>query len=65
MEGRLVTGRRKERPRLMWLDNVIADLKVMRIKKWMEKMRDREQWTLVVEEPKVHPGLWRREEEED
>jgi hypothetical protein len=27
------------------------------VKGWKEKMRDREQWRLVVEEAKAHPGL--------
>jgi hypothetical protein len=29
----------------------------MKVKGWKEKMRNREQWRLVVEETKVHPGL--------
>ena len=41
MEGRLFIGRRKVRHRLRWMDDVIADLKVMKIKQWMEKMKDR------------------------
>jgi hypothetical protein len=35
----------------------VADLKVMKVKQWMEKMKDREHWRLVVEEAKAHPGL--------
>jgi hypothetical protein len=35
----------------------VADLKVMKIKQWMKKTKDREQWRLVVEEVKAHPGL--------
>jgi hypothetical protein len=27
------------------------------VKGWKENMRDREQWRLVVEEAKAHPGL--------
>jgi len=57
MEGRLLVGRRKGRPCLRWMDNVVADLKVMKIKQWMEKMKDREKWRLIVEEAKAHPGL--------
>jgi len=38
------------------MDDVVADLKVMKIKQWIEKMKDREQWRLVVEETKDHPG---------
>jgi hypothetical protein len=29
----------------------------MKMKGWKEKMRNREQWRLVVEEGKAHPGL--------
>jgi hypothetical protein len=43
MEGRLFTGRRKGRPRLRWMDDVVADLRAMRIKQWTEKAEDREQ----------------------
>jgi hypothetical protein len=39
------------------LDDVESDLKKMEVKGWKEKMRDREQWRLVVEETKAHPGL--------
>jgi hypothetical protein len=35
----------------------VADLKVMKIKQWMEKTKDREQWRMVVEEAKARPGL--------
>jgi hypothetical protein len=39
MEGRLFIGRRKGRPHLRWMDDVVADL----MKQWMEKMKDRKQ----------------------
>jgi hypothetical protein len=39
------------------MDDVVADLKAMKIKQWMENMKDRQQWRLVVEEAKAHPGL--------
>jgi hypothetical protein len=45
-EGRLFVGRRKGRVRLRWMDDV-ADLKVMKIKQWMKKTKDREQWRLL------------------
>jgi len=57
MEGRLFIGRRKGRPHLRWMDDVVADLKVMKIKQWMEKMKDREKWRLNVEEAMAHPRL--------
>jgi hypothetical protein len=49
--------RRKGRPRKRWLDDVESDLKKMKVKGWKEKMRNREQWSLVVEEAKAHPEL--------
>jgi hypothetical protein len=56
LKGRLYSERRKGRPRMRWLDDVESDLKKMEVKEWKE-MRDREQWRLVVEEAKAHPGL--------
>jgi hypothetical protein len=57
-EGKLFIGRRKGRPHLRWMDDVEADLKAMKIKQGMEKTKDREQYRLVVEEAKAHPGLY-------
>ena len=56
MEGRLFIGQRRGRPHLRWMDDV-ADLKVMKLKQWTEKTKDREQWRLVIEEAKAQPGL--------
>jgi hypothetical protein len=42
---------------MRWLDDVESDLKKMEVKGWKEKMRDREQWRLVIEEAKAHPWL--------
>jgi hypothetical protein len=39
------------------MDGVVADLKVMKIKQYMEKTKDREQWRMDVEEAKAQPGL--------
>jgi hypothetical protein len=50
---RMLKGRRKMR----WLEDVESDLKEIKVKGWKEKMRDREQGRLVVEEAKVHPSL--------
>jgi hypothetical protein len=56
LKGRLYSTRRKGRPTLRWLVDVESDLKKMTMKGWKEKM-NREQWRLVVEEAKAHPGL--------
>jgi hypothetical protein len=42
------------------LDDVESDLKKMKVKEWKEKMRNREQWRLVIEGAKAHPGMQRR-----
>jgi len=57
MEGRLFIGRKKGRPHLRWMVDVAANLKVTNIRQWFEKMKDRQQWRLVVEEARAHPGL--------
>ena len=36
---------------------MVADQKVVKIKQWTEKMKDREKWRLIVEEAKAHAGL--------
>jgi hypothetical protein len=45
---------------MKWLNDVESDLKKMNVKGWKEKMRNREQWRLVVKEAKAHPALLRR-----
>jgi hypothetical protein len=58
MEGNAMPKRMlKGRPRKRWLEEVENDLKRMKVTGWKEKMRNREQWRLVVEEAKAHPGL--------
>jgi hypothetical protein len=42
---------------MRWLDDVESDLKMMKVKGWKQKMRNREQWRLVVKETKAHPEL--------
>jgi hypothetical protein len=56
LKGRPYSKRRKGRPRMKCLEDVESDLKKMKVKGWKEKM-NREQWRLVVEEAKAHPGL--------
>jgi hypothetical protein len=42
---------------MRWLDDVKSDMKKIEVKGWKVMMRDREQWRLVVEEARAHPGL--------
>jgi len=41
-DGRKTVERRKGRPPLRWMDDVVADLKAMRIKQWTGTMRRRQ-----------------------
>jgi hypothetical protein len=38
-------------------EEVENDLKMMKVTGWKEKMRNREQWRLVVKEAKANTGL--------
>jgi hypothetical protein len=49
--------KKERKTRMRWLEDVESDLKKMEVKGWKEKMRDREQWRLVVEGAKAHPVL--------
>jgi hypothetical protein len=44
LKGKLYTRGRIGRPRIRWLEDVIADLRRMGISGWMEKVRNRDQW---------------------
>ena len=56
--GRKTVYRKKKRKiSQRWMDDDVAHLKVMKIKQWMEKAKDRELWRLVIEEAKAHPRL--------
>jgi len=44
LKGKLYATRRIGRPRIRWLEDVIADLRRMGISGWMEKARNRDQW---------------------
>jgi len=45
------------RPRIRWLEDVIADLRRMGISGCMKKVRNRDHWRRITEEAKAHPGL--------
>jgi len=56
LKGKLYATRIIGIPRIRWLEDVITDLRRMGISGWME-VRNRDQWTQIVEEAKAHSGL--------
>ena len=56
LKGKLYATRRIGRPRIRWLEGVIADLRRMGVSGWMEKARNGDQWRRIVEEAKGPPG---------
>jgi hypothetical protein len=57
LKGRLDNRRRRGRPRMRWMDSVIADLATMGIGEWRTKVADRDAWRTVVNEAKIHQGV--------
>jgi hypothetical protein len=57
LKGKVYATRRIERPRIRWLEDVIADLRKMGISGWKEKARNRDLWRRIIEEAMAHPGL--------
>ena len=57
-DGRKTVCKKKKRKTSFEMDGRCGSRpKVTKIKQWMEKMRDREKWRLIVEEAKALPGL--------
>jgi hypothetical protein len=57
LKGKLYATRRIGRPRIRWLEDVIADLRKMGIGGWKEKARNRDQGRRMIGEAKAHPRL--------
>jgi hypothetical protein len=46
------------RPRQRWQEDVMEDLKKLKIKNWKEAAKDRRTWKDLAEKAKTHRGLW-------
>jgi hypothetical protein len=57
LQEKIFSSRRRGIPKLRWLHDVKKDLRMMKVTKWEEKARNREEWRQIVEEAKGHPGL--------
>jgi hypothetical protein len=53
--SQLEGSRKKGRPKLRWLDDVLQDLK--KVTAWWKKAQDRDSWKAVVKEAKAHKWL--------
>jgi len=49
--------RRVRRPRQRWQEDVMEDLKKLKIKTWKETAKDRRTWRDLTEKAKTHKGL--------
>jgi hypothetical protein len=45
--------RKKGRPKLRWLDDVLQDIKTLKVTAWWKKAQDRDSWKAVIKEAKA------------
>jgi hypothetical protein len=50
-------SRPAEKPRQRWQEDVMEDLKKLKVKNWKEAAKDRRTWTDLAEKPKTHKRL--------
>ena len=52
-QNKLEGSRRTGRPRLRWLEEVVKDLRKMKVKRCRQKAIDSEEWAYVIKEAKA------------
>jgi hypothetical protein len=46
-----------KRPVVRWMDGILKDMEMLKVKNWKELSRNRKEWNTLVEKAKTHPGL--------
>jgi len=57
LDWRPVRNRPVGRPRQRWQEDVVEDLKKLKVKNWKEIAKDRRTWRDLAEKAKTHKGL--------
>jgi hypothetical protein len=53
-------GKRPEgRPKNRWIDGILKDMQVLKVKNWKKLIGNRNEWNNLVEKAKTHPELER------
>jgi hypothetical protein len=45
------------KPKNRWIDGILKDIQVLKVKNWKESTRNRKERNNLVEKAKTHPGL--------
>ena len=54
---KLLGKRPAGRPKNRWIDEILKDMEVLKVKNWKELTRNRKEWNKLVEKAKTHPGV--------
>jgi hypothetical protein len=57
LDWRSIRTRPVGRPRQRWQEDVMEDLKMLKVKNWKETAKDRRTWRDLTEKTKTHRGL--------
>jgi hypothetical protein len=54
---RLIASRPVGRPKIRWMDNVMKDIRAMKIVNWKMSAQDRNKWKSIFEQAETHIEL--------
>lgn len=57
LRAQVCKTRKRGRPKVRWIDDVLEDLRNMDVRGYGEMVKDREYWRRLVLEAKAHIGL--------